>query len=403
MATSIPLLSGIRVLAVEQYGAAPFGTQYLAELGAEIIKIEQPDEGGDVSRHVGPYFAQGLPETARSIFFQSINAGKKSITLNLRKEEGRAVFRKLAAGAHAVASNMRGDVPARLGLTFDQLKMVNPAIVCAHLTGYGRDGERVIWPGYDYLMQAEAGYFSLTGEPDSPPARMGLSMVDYMTGVVMSLGLVSGLLGARTTGEGCDVDVSLYNVGLHNLNYVGNWYLNAGAVTPREPRSSHPVLTPCQLYRTSDGWIYLMCNKEKFWGKLCEKISRPDWITDARFVDFPARLEHRHVLTGLLDGALSERTTSEWMTIFAGVVPAAPILSVAEALDAPFAAQGGRIRDIALEDGSHLRLLRGPLRTSRDGEPVAPGPALGAHTAAILAEVGIGAAELDGLRQRGIV
>lgn len=397
------LLSGYRILAVEQYGAAPFGTQYLADMGAEIIKIEQPDDGGDVGRHVGPHFMEGLPETARSIFYQGLNAGKKSITLNLRKEEGRAIFRKLVPTAHAVASNLRGDVPARLGLTYDQLRDTNPAIVCAHLTGYGRDGERANWPGYDYLMQAEAGYFSLTGEPDSPPSRMGLSMVDYMTGVVMSLGLVSGVLNAQRSGVGCDVDVSLYDVALHNLNYVGHWYLNAGKECGREQRSSHPSLTPCQLYRTADGWIYLMCNKEKFWTNLCEKIDRPAWVKDARFHDFAARLQHRHLLTGMLDGVLSERTTAEWMKVFAASVPAAPILSVGEALDAPFAQTGDRIRTIATPDGGSMRILRSPLRTSRPDDGPRLSPRLGEDTAAVLAAIGIGAEEQQGLKERGIV
>jgi len=397
------LLSGYRVLAVEQYGAAPFGTQYLADMGAEIIKIEQPDDGGDVGRHVGPHFMEGLPETARSIFYQGLNAGKKSITLNLRKEEGRALFRKLVPTAHAVASNLRGDVPVRLGLTYDQLRDAHPAIVCAHLTGYGRDGERANWPGYDYLMQAEAGYFSLTGEPDSPPARMGLSMVDYMTGVVMSLGLVSGMLNARGSGIGCDVDVSLYDVALHNLNYVGHWYLNAGKECGREPRSSHPSLTPCQLYRTADGWIYLMCNKEKFWARLCEKIDRPAWINDARFHNFAARLQHRHLLTGMLDGALSERTTAEWMKVFAAIVPAAPILSVGEALEAPFAQTGDRIRTIATPHGGSMRILRSPLRTSRPDDGPRLAPCLGQDTAAVLAAIGIGPQEQQDLKERGIV
>ena len=403
MPATQPLLSGVRVLAVEQYGATPFGTQYLAELGAEIIKVEQPEDGGDVSRHVGPHYARGLPETAQSIFFQGVNFGKKSITLDLRQAEGRELFRQLVRGAHAVASNMRGDVPDKLGITWEHLKNINPAIVCAHLTGYGRGGERATWPGYDYLMQAEAGYFSLTGEPDTPPTRMGLSMVDYMTGALMSLGLVSGLVGARASGVGCDVDVSLYAVALHNLNYVGNWYLNTGTVTGREPRSAHPSLTPCALYRTADGWIYLMCNKEKFWAKLCEKIGRTEWIRDPRFVDFPARLAHRHVLTGLLDGALSERTTNAWMEVFAGTVPAAPIRAVDDALNAPFAQQDDRIRAIPLPDGSTLRMLRSPLRTSRGLLDVPPGPAHGANTAEILAEIGVDSARLADLRARGVV
>ncbi|VCU69294.1 Formyl-coenzyme A transferase [Pigmentiphaga humi] len=397
------LLHGFRILAVEQYGAAPFGTQLLASLGAEIIKIEQADQGGDVSRLVGPHFLEALPESAQSLFFQSLNCGKKSMALNLAHPEGRALFRRLAATAHGVVDNLRGDVPAKLGLTYEQLKDVNPALVCAHISAYGRTGERAAWPGYDYLMQAEAGYFSLTGEPDTPPTRMGLSLVDYMTGVVMSVGLVSGLLDAARSGKGCDVDTSLYDVALYNLNYVGAWYLNGARGTERQPRSGHPSLTPCQLYRTADGWIYLMCNKEKFWRALCERIGRPEWVADPRFLDFAQRKRHREALTELLDQALSARTTAQWMEIFGGAVPAAPVWSVGEALDAPVARAGERIRRFELDGGERLDVLASPLRTSRGPVPPSPAPAMGADTAALLASLGVGEEEQGRLKALGVL
>lgn len=392
------LLNGIRILSVEQYGAGPFGTQFLSALGAEVIKVESPEEGGDVSRQVGPHFHTGLPSTASSLFFQSLNAGKKSLTLSLRDEQGRELFRRLCQRADAVASNLRGDVPARLGLTYGQLREVNPAIVCAHLTGYGREGERAAWPGYDYLMQAEAGYFALTGEPDSPPARMGLSVIDYMTGMLMSLGLVSGVLDAQRTGQGCDVDVSLMDVALSNLSYVGLWQLNAGAETTRQPRSAHPSLTPCQLYTTRDGWIFLMCNKEKFWRALCELIGQPGLASDPRFTSYPSRLRHREALTLVLDAALSERTTAQWMSLLGGQVPAAPVRSVAEALQH---ASAHAFAEVSTPAGEPLRMMRSPLRDSKPGQTISAAPALGQHTAELLAEVGVDAQALAALRARG--
>ncbi|MEO8857904.1 MAG: CoA transferase, partial [Burkholderiaceae bacterium] len=314
------MLSGVKVLSVEQYGAGPFGTQFLVDMGAEVIKVENPADGGDVARSVGPYWRHDLPATAQSVFFQGLNRAKKSITLDLNKPEGRATFRKLAEGADAVYSNLRGDVPLKLGLTYAQLADVNPRIVCGHLTGYGREGERAKWPGYDYLMQAETGYFELTGEPGSPPARFGLSLVDLMTGAVCSMAVLAGILQARATGRGRDVDVSLFDLSLYNLNYIGHWYLNNGAVTGRLTRSAHASLTPCQTYKTRDGWIYLMCNKEKFWGVLCHKIGRPEWLADPRFASFKERLDNRDLITDLLDSALSEHSTDEWLAIFAGAV-----------------------------------------------------------------------------------
>ncbi|MBM3346536.1 MAG: CoA transferase [Betaproteobacteria bacterium] len=396
------LLQGLRILAVEQYGAGPFGTQFLSSLGAEVIKIENPNDGGDMSRSVGPYFREELPETARSVFFQGLNIGKKSVTLDITRPEGREIFRRLAAGAHGVASNLRGDVPEKIGITYSHLADVNPRIVCSHLTGYGRGNAREKWPGYDYLMQAETGYFHLTGEPDSPPARFGLSMIDLMTGLAMSFGLLAGIREAERSGRGRDLDVSLFDLSLFNLNYIGNWYLNAGAVTTRTTRSAHPSLTPCQTYRTQDGWIYLMCNKEKFWGILCGKVGRPELAKDARFLTFKERLANRDLITQLLDEALSAKTTAEWLVDFAGSVPASPILDVKQALDNPWANEGDRIQRIPLPGADPLRLLRNPIRTGEPPVASTPAPALGAHTEEILAGIGITGEAFAALRRQGI-
>jgi succinate---hydroxymethylglutarate CoA-transferase len=238
-------LSDLRVIAVEQYGAGPFGSQMLAELGAEVIKIEDPGQGGDVGRSVGPHRAATLPESSASLFFQGFNRNKRSLTLDLSKPAGHAVLLDLVRGADAVSDNLRGDVPARLRLTHADLAVANPRIVCAHLSGYGRDGARASWPGYDYLMQAETGYFALTGDPEGPPARMGLSIVDMMAGITASLGLLAAVMQARRTGVGRDVDVSLFDTALFNLNYIATWSLTAarrrvasrGPPIPRSPRA----------------------------------------------------------------------------------------------------------------------------------------------------------------------
>ena len=397
------VLQGVRILAVEQYGAGPFGTQYLSDLGAEVIKIEDPRSGGDVSRTVGPYFGESLPETADSFFFQGLNRNKKSLALDITHPKGRAIFEKLVVRADAVANNLRGDVPKKLGVGYAQLAPLNKAIVCAHLSGYGREGSRSKWPGYDYLMQAEAGYFHLTGEPDSAPSRMGHSMIDLMTGAVMGLGLVSAILSARQTGIGRDVDVSLFDVALSSLNYLAHWNLNAGANPTRLPRSAHQSLTPCQTYRTNDGWIYLMCNKEKFWGLLCQRLGRPEWIDDPRFRHFPDRLAHRDLLTSLLDDALSSRTTDEWMRIFEGVVPAAPILDVASAIENPYVADSWRIGAIPVAGGPDLKLMASPIRSGQDELPDRRAPALGEHNSEILNEIGLSAADIDELKAEGVL
>ena len=391
-------LAGLRIIAVEQYGAGPFGSMLLADLGAEVIKIENPAEGGDVSRSVGPHF---FPD-GDSHFYQSLNRNKKSLTLNLKHPHAQAVLRRLVRTADATYDNLRGDQPEKLGVTYAQLQEFNPKIVCAHLSAYGREGRRKSWPGYDYLMQAEAGYLALTGEPDGPPARMGLSVVDLMTGVTAGLALVSGVLSARATGAGRDIDVCLFDTALQNLAYLAVWYLNAGVNQGREPRSSHPSLTPSQLYRTKDGFIFIMCNKEKFWPELCRCIGRPEWATRSDYRDFKARLAHRAQLTLELDAALSAKTTAEWIEIFGGRVPAAPVYDVKAALENPFVMDEGRVRTIPHPTGP-IRLLASPITCPGEETPCHAAPAMGADTDAVLSEAGFTAGEIASLRKSGVV
>ena len=387
------------MLAVEQYGAGPFGTMFLADQGAEVIKIENPNDGGDMSRAVGPhFFAPGESE-----FFHSFNRNKKSLTLDLGREEGQAVLHDLVRTADALASNLRGDVPAKLGLTYAQLGRHNPKIVCAHLSAYGRDGPRAGWPGFDYLMQAEAGYFSLTGEPGAPPARFGLSIVDYMSGLGLAYALLAALTGARATGTGRDIDVSLFDMALANTVYQAIWYLNEGVVSGRLPRSAHAALTPCQLYSTRDGWIYIMCNKEKFWPALCEKLGRREWIDDPRFLKFPDRLKHRDLLTELLDRELGNRTTGAWLAHFAGAVPAAPINDLAQALDNPFVTEHGRLQELPHPAKGTYRMVAPPVRCAGEEPPARAAPRLGEHTEALLKELGYDAARIGALRAAKVV
>ncbi len=391
-------LEGVRVLAVEQYGAGPFGTMFLADQGAEVIKIENPADGGDMARTVGPHFFG----PGDSQFFHSFNRNKKSVTIDLARDEGQAVLHDLARSADALACNPRGDVPAKLGLTFEHLKAHNPKIVCAHLTAYGREGPRANWPGFDYLMQAEAGYFSVTGDPDGPPTRFGLSVVDMMTGLAMAYALLAALTAARATGEGRDIDVSLFDVALHNTSYLATWYLNEGDNQSRLARSAHPSLTPCQLYRTADGSIFIMCNKEKFWAALCHALGRPEWSEDARFRTFKERLKNRDLITELLDAELGKRTTGDWLEIFAGVVPAAPVNDIADALDNPYVLQNGGLQTLDHPAHGPYRMVAPPVRT-KEPAPARAAPQLGADTDAVLTDLGYTAARIDALCKSGVI
>lgn len=403
----LPVLSGLWVIAVEQYGAGPYGSMQLADLGAEIIKIENPADGGDMARRVGPYFVKpprsdASAEEGRaaedSQFFHSFNRNKKSVTLDLKKPGAREVLHRFAARADACFDNLRGDLPGKLGLTYAALAPANPRIVCVHLSAYGRDGSRAPWPGYDYLMQAETGYLSLTGEPDGLPSRMGLSIVDLMTGLFAAFALVSGVLAARETGRGRDLDVSLFDTALQNLCYLATWYLNAGHVQGREPRSAHPSRVPSQLYRTRDGFIFLMCNKEKFWPIMCERLGQPGWADDPRFRSFKERLQNRELVNRLLDEALSARTTAEWLAHFAGRVPVAPVNDLQQALDNPFVAERSRVAYYG-----PVRMVMGPIVDALSAAPREPTPALGADTDAVLRDSGFSVAEIAALRKDGVI
>jgi crotonobetainyl-CoA:carnitine CoA-transferase CaiB-like acyl-CoA transferase len=377
------LLDGVRVLAVEQYGAGPYGTMLLAELGAEVIKIENPATGGDVSRATGPYF---LGEND-SQFFQTFSRGKKSVALDLKAADDRAAFEKLVRSADAVANNLRGDQPGKLGLTFEALRALNPKIVCAHLSAYGRGNARESWPGYDYLMQAEAGFMSMTGEPDGPPVRFGLSMVDFMTGTMMATALLAAVIRARATGEGADVDVSLFDTALHQLSYPGTWRLNEGVVTGRLPRGAHPSIAPSQSFRTKDGWLMLMCQTPKFWETFCARVERPDLAADPRFASIADRRRNLAALTDELDALLTTRTTGDWMALLGGEVPAAPILDVAEALENPFVASVEMIDTVDHPDRpGGLRMLAAPIRVNGKRPAGRRAPRLGEHTHKLIGE-----------------
>jgi crotonobetainyl-CoA:carnitine CoA-transferase CaiB-like acyl-CoA transferase len=388
-------LEGVRVLALEVYGAGPFGSAHLADLGAEVIKIEQR-EVGDVSRAVGPYF---LGE-GDSHFFQALNRNKKSLSLDLKHAKGREILHRLAATADGLMSNLRGDQPEKLGVTYRDLASANPKIVCAHLSAYGRDGARKSWPGYDYLMQAEAGYLSVTGEPDGPPARMGLSIVDYATGTTCALALLAGILEARRTGKGRDLDVSLYDVAMHMLNYPAAWYLNENLQTKREPRSAHPFIVPSQLYRTQDGWIFIMAQTQRFWELLCDKLGRPDLKGDFR--DYAARRERRDELTKILDGEFGKQSTAAWLEELQGSVPCGPVYDMAKALENPYFLERGGVQVFDHPDKPGFKLVASPFRI---GEPLParPAPKLGEHTDALLSEIGYDETEIARLKASGAV
>lgn len=393
-----PPLAGVRVVAVEQYGAGPWATLQLADLGAEVIKIEDPAAGGDVGRYVPPFQAG-----EDSLFFETFNRGKLSVSLDLRARSGREVLHDLVRGSEVVFSNLRGDLASRLGLDFAALGRVNPAVVCCALSGFGATGPRASQPGYDYLVQGLSGWMSLTGAADGPPTKSGLSLVDLSAGYAAVIAILAGLHRARETGRGCDCDVSLFETALHQLSYVGTWAATAGHVPKRLDHSAHPSIVPFQNFRTLDGWLVVACPKERFWHALCDGLGRPDLAVDERFADFAARLEHREELVAILTDALGERTTAEWLeTLSAAGVPCAPVNDVAAALADPHVVARGTVTSYEHPRFGMVKQIASPLRVDGAARSWERAPARDEHREDVLRRVcGYDEARIEALENSG--
>lgn len=324
-------LADLRIVALEQYAAGPWGSLQLADLGAEVIKIEEPNSGGDVGRYVPPF-----QEGEDSLFFETFNRNKRSLSLDLATGAGREVLEDLVRHADVVYSNLRGDVPARLRIRYDDLAHLNPRIVCCALSAYGSDGPRVGEPGYDYMVQGLTGWMMLTGEPDSPPAKTGLSLVDLSGGFVAAIAILAGVHAARRDGIGTDCDLSLFDTAASLLSYPATWHLNGGFLPTRTRHSAHPSLVPFQNFETADGWIVVGCAKEKFWARLAAVVERPELATDLRFTDFAARRRNADALLAILEEAFRSLPSCAWLErLREAGVPSGPVHDVAAALNDP--------------------------------------------------------------------
>ena len=397
MTTPLPL-AGLRILALTQLGAGPYAMQVLGDLGAEIVKIEDPTTGGDEARAVPPAI------DGDSLYYQSFNRNPRGLTLDLRTDAGQALFRRLAAVADAVYANPRGDLPARLGLDYASLKDVNPRLVCCTLTGFGRTGPRAADPAYDYLIQALTGFMHVTGEPDGPPIRSGVATIDFAGGLASALGLMVALLRARETGIGGDVDVSLFDTAISMLTHMATIHLHTGVEPRRLPGGSHPSVVPSQTFPTQDGWMMVMCMKDKFWVRLCELIERPALARDPRYAGFAERLAHRAELVAELAAVFRARPTAAWIERLQGQVPCAPVQTVSQALADPQVAARDMLVTVDHPQYGPLREVGCPIKIDDVQPRYAPGAPCGADTAAVLRDwLGAGADEIDQLRRNGAI
>jgi crotonobetainyl-CoA:carnitine CoA-transferase CaiB-like acyl-CoA transferase len=394
---SLPL-EGIRILSIEQFGAGPFGTSHLADLGAEVIKIEDPTVGGDIGRYVPPY-----AEDEDSLYFEAMNRGKKSISLDLRSAAGRVLFEQLVAVSDVVFSNMRGDVPLKIGITYADLQHLNPAIVCCSLSGFGMSGPRASQPGYDYILQALTVWMDITGEPEGPPTKSGLSVVDFSSGYVAALAVLAALHGARRDGVGTDCDISLFDNAVAMLTYPGVWHLNAGFEPERTRHSAHPSLVPFQAFEAADGWFVLGAAKEKFWTRITEVIGRPDLATDPRYRRLEDRQRNSDTLLAVLSGIFRTRDTAYWVSrLSAAAVPVGEVNTVAQALEDPQVAARGMIVEAEHPRYGTIKTLASPVKVGIETRPPRRAPQRGEHTRTVLADLlGLDELEIAGARSAG--
>jgi len=398
-------LENKRILSFETWGSGAFHAELLALMGAEVINVEDPQQRGNPLRRMGTLYLDEEKQENEGNQFCLHN--KKSLVLDIRTEEGRDVLHKLLAVSDAVINNFRGSLAEKLEITYKHLAPYNEKIVCTHLSGYGRDNERANWPGYDFLMQAETGWMSITGEPDSIPTKVGVSVVDILGSVYAALCTVAALYRAERTGKGGDADTNLFDIALNCTAYQGLWFLNDGFVAGKQPRSAHATQAPSQLYKTAEGWIYIACLSQKFWELLCKKIDQPGLIEDKRFHTNEDRLEHRQVLTDVLDGIFSKRSTEQWLELLSGTIPCAPVYDIPQTFENPFVRSSGKVVTVPYDKNpkrTHVEFMAPPF--SFDGKMFSDyriGPRLGEHTAEILESVGYTEDEIRKLEEKLIV
>lgn len=369
-------LAGIRVIEIGHMLAGPYCALMLADMGAEVIKIEAPE--GDIGRAVSPHFVG--PHNA---YFASLNRNKKSVVLDLASDEGRAGLKHLVGSAHALVTNLRPSAIRKLGLTYEALRDWNERLVCVALTGYGLDGPYSDNPAYDYVIQALTGIMALTGDPDAPPTRAGYSAVDNSAGLVAAVGLLARLV----QGQGGQVDVAMYDVMLSQLNYLASAALNAGEAVGRFAWSSHPYLVPAQIFPTADGWLSLFITHDRFWTIFCNEVGRPEWLADPRFATMTARRAHREEVIGAIADVLRTASAAHWVQRLAplGVV-VSDVSTLTDALGSDITAARGLV--VPLGDGSlPLRGVASPIRFSGFRPVYGLPPLLDEHRDEVLGKV----------------
>jgi len=393
-----PPLSGVRVLDLSQMLAGPFGSMILADLGAEVIKIEKPGEG-DIGRGMPPHYFHG-----ESVYFLSVNRNKKSLTLDLKSKEGLDIFYRLVKVSDVVFDNFRPGVVEKLRIDHESLKKINPRVISCSVSGYGQTGPFKDRPAFDLIVQARGGIMSYTGEPGRMPVRMGAPMGDLTGGIYAAHGVMAALYQREKTGQGQRIDISLLDSQLSLQIYRALYYLYAGEIA-QPVGSGHVSANPIRAFKTKTFDIVIDANTDKFFQELCEGLDRKELASDPRFVTRADRLKNKEALYDILEKVFLEKPGEEWLQRLEGRLPAGPINTVDMALSDPQVLARNMVVETAHRSGEKMKLLGTPIKMSPAGEPqFTPPPALGEQTEQVLKDLlNISPLEIKQLREKKII
>jgi crotonobetainyl-CoA:carnitine CoA-transferase CaiB-like acyl-CoA transferase len=394
-------LAGIRVLDASRVLAGPFCGQLLADLGAEVIKLERPGLGDD-TRGWGPPYASGFDDL--SAYFLSCNRGKRSLTLDISRPEGSAIFHQLLARSDVLIENLRTESVNKLGLTADSLLKQHPKLVLCSITGYGRTGPLCDAPGYDFAIQAMSGLMSITGPPDGPPYKVGVAVANVLTGLYSATAILSCLRARELSGHGYAIDLSLHDCALAAQVNVAQAYLSSG-VLPRRQGNSHLQIVPYQLFETADGYLVLNVGNDSQWRSFCLAAGDPDLAMEPRFATNRQRVEYRDEVIPRVAALMRQFPTSDWKNrlVQAGV-PHAIVRNYAEIFSDELTHARNMKLTVRDPAGNPVHLVGNPIHILGAGqsEPTMP-PRLGQHTDQVLSELGLSTAERENLRTKGVI